>query len=991
MPLPSAPGGGLPKNPGERITGPASILGSELAPAPKEDDLFDLEEEGWASVPDSEDEVPAALLSHQSATVRWEEERAEENLTATYVSVGQLTADQLINTPYEKFAHLEDKIASAVQWVQDVMTEQERTQDLVDARMDRGEKYQEMVRFLDGLVLKYISREQVIRGDDRKILVASVINEILGLGPIEPLWSDDRISEIMVNGPHRIRVEIGGKLIDVKGARFRDRDHLLSMCQQILGAIGRRVDNSHPLEDGRLADGSRINVVHHVLAPNGPYLTIRRFPDTVFSMEKLVEFGSMTEEMAEEIGNLVFAGCSTVIIGGTGSGKMLAHSTILPTPTGVTTMGEVKVGDQLLDEHGNPCNVTAKYSLKEPVAFKVVFSDGTEVIADEDHNWFTSTRAARRSVGRAKNAPARKRQVRMTEGELVVLDTLTRSVLPGEFITRGELVSTFPARKNLINNFLQQNPVAKQARTGAPGSYKYDASVLLPAFLAHARKTAKDQRHLQTPESVVTTREIFETLRTPSGHANHAVRLVSKPVAYPPQEQLIDPYLLGQWLGDGSTSSGGLTTVDAETLAAFRAAGYVVTSQSPKDHYVRGLQAQLREVGVLGNKHIPDVYKYASEEQRRALIAGLLDSDGTVSKSNGAVQFTNINKRLVDDFRFIIHSLGYQSTLTSKIPTYTHNGERKEGQLAYTVSFFTSDDVFRLTRKNELHRSVRSASGQAGERSRLRYIVDVVPVESEPMSCITVDSPNHLYLCTESFIVTHNTSFLNATSGCIPPGERIITIEDNLELRLHPSRDVTSLEARPANASGTGAVTIRDLVRNSLRMRPDRIVVGEVRDASAYDMLQAMNTGHDGSLTTVHANDADGGVERLVNLITEVGGFSPERAMSLIAGGVDIFVVIDRFPEDGSRRVVGIYEVPNRITLEEGQAALRPIPLWEFVHDETLEDGKVVGHYERTNEPSPSLVRKHRLDRRRRLTLSEIYAMSSHEGEIINIESNEVD
>jgi Flp pilus assembly CpaF family ATPase len=191
------------------------------------------------------------------------------------------------------------------------------------------------------------------------------------------------------------------------------------------------------------------------------------------------------------------------------------------------------------------------------------------------------------------------------------------------------------------------------------------------------------------------------------------------------------------------------------------------------------------------------------------------------------------------------------------------------------------------------------------------------------------------------------------------------------------------LQARPAQQEGTNSVTIRDLVKNSLRMRPDRIVVGEVRDFAAYDMLQAMNTGHDGSMTTVHANDAHSGVERLVNLLSEGGESSVDsnRVLSLISSGVDLFVTIQRY-EDGSRRCSGIYEIPNRVSVKEGTAFLEPVALWEFSQTGLDENDNVVGQWERVNELSESMDRKHRLSHRHRLSLDEIYAMSEQADEV---------
>jgi pilus assembly protein CpaF len=462
-----------------------------------------------------------------------------------------LTSNDLIINNWARYEHLMPRVVKVKKWLVEQLAEQNRTGEIAEARSERGSKYDEMYSLLESLLTRYFLRERIVNGVDSKILMAMVINELLGLGPIEPLWKDERISEIMVNGPFKVRVEIAGRLIDVPGARFRDAEHLLDVCQQILAPINRTVDVSHPLADGSLVDGSRVNIVHTVVANKGPYVTIRRFPDTAFSLKELINFGSMNEEMATDLGNYINLGMSTVVIGGTGSGK---------------------------------------------------------------------------------------------------------------------------------------------------------------------------------------------------------------------------------------------------------------------------------------------------------------------------------------------------------------------------------------------------------------------------------------------------TSMLNALSGCIPSGDRVLVIEDTSELRLHPERDILYLQAIPAvNAQNPeSGVSIRRLVKNSLRMRPDRIVVGEVRDFAAYDMLQAMNTGHEGSMTTVHANDAYSGVERLVNLLSEGGSEAVEsaRVLSLISSGVDIFVTIQRY-EDGSRRCSGIYEIPNRVFVEAGKAPeLEPIALWEFEQTGVDELDNIVGDWVKRNELSTSMQKKHRIDRRPRFNLEEIYSMSEQASDL---------
>jgi len=186
------------------------------------------------------------------------------------------------------------------------------------------------------------------------------------------------------------------------------------------------------------------------------------------------------------------------------------------------------------------------------------------------------------------------------------------------------------------------------------------------------------------------------------------------------------------------------------------------------------------------------------------------------------------------------------------------------------------------------------------------------------------------------------TTTLNALSAYIGPKERIVTIEDAAELQLQQAHKVR-LEARPPNTEGRGAVTIRDLVRNALRMRPDRIIVGEVRGGEALDMLQAMNTGHEGSMTTVHANSARDALARIETMVLMAGAELPLPAIrSQITSAVHLIVYQSRLL-DGSRRITGITEVAG---MESGLIATQDL----FVFEQQGLDphGNVLGHFRAT-------------------------------------------
>lgn len=461
---------------------------------------------------------------------------------------GHLSSDDLIYKPWSTYSKYMDDMIELKEWVVKTLGDQDRTAEVAIARKERGKRYNEMY----GVINQLLSRQIVASGKkwggaDRNIIVDMIANDILGLGPLEPLWRDDEITDIIVNGPNKVKVQIRGKLVPVPGARFRDSTHLLNVCQQILAPMNRVIDVAHPIQDGSLSDGSRVNIVHNDIASDGPLLTIRRFPDVAYTLEELVQKGSLNSQMAEDLGNYIHLGMNLIVVGATGAGK---------------------------------------------------------------------------------------------------------------------------------------------------------------------------------------------------------------------------------------------------------------------------------------------------------------------------------------------------------------------------------------------------------------------------------------------------TSALNALSGCIPSDESIVVIEDTKELKLNENRDVRSMQARPALQAGQESITIRKLVKNSLRMTPDRIIVGEVRDFTAYDMLQAMNTGHDGSMTTVHANDAEAGIERIVNLLSEGGGgddsaVDSTRALSLIASSVDILVTLYRF-EDGSRRFSGIYEVPTRVDIKDGnKSTLYPVPLWEFEREGYDDKNNVIGSWVKKNDLSEAMARKHSIAHRTRLTLDEIYKMSA--------------
>lgn len=379
-------------------------------------------------------------------------------------------------------------------------------------------------------------------------------------------------------------------------------------------------------------------------------------------------------DVDRKLGGL-FPGDLVVVGGRTSHGKALALETLLPTPVGWTTMGEVQVGDRLIGADGFPSEVIyASPVLHGRRCYKVAFSDGSTIVADAEHQWLTWTRAARRS----------------------------------------QLITASPARNSPLS---------------------------------------RDQRHKAVRPGLVTTEEIAASLRH-LARWNHSIS-VCAPLQAPEARLPVNPYVLGVWLGDGTTASGRITSADSDLVAAVEATGQAVRRHhDPLSFGLPGLQAKLRVLGVLGRKHIPALYLRSAESQRRAVLAGLLDTDGTVL-TEGAVGLDVTCRELAETARELICSLGYRCTMSTR----RVRGRSLETSTCYRLRFATSDKVFTLLRKARTLEG-RRASHYVQHRTDRRMIVAMTPISSVPVRCVQVSATDGLYLAGRSWIPTHNTATL---------------------------------------------------------------------------------------------------------------------------------------------------------------------------------------------------------------------------------------
>lgn len=226
---------------------------------------------------------------------------------------------------------------------------------------------EEIVAKLDSMAIEIIKEDEAFRGTiDRKKVVDELVNDLTGFGPINPLLLDPDVSEVMVNGPNQVYVERGGR-VELSNVQFRDNEHVMGVIERIVAPIGRRVDEASPMVDARLPDGSRVNVIIPPLALNGPTITIRKFSENPYTIDDLIRFGTLTEEMSIFLDACVKARLNIFVSGGTGSGKtttLNVLSSCIPSDERIVTIedaAELKLWQEhVVSLESRPANIEGK-------------------------------------------------------------------------------------------------------------------------------------------------------------------------------------------------------------------------------------------------------------------------------------------------------------------------------------------------------------------------------------------------------------------------------------------------------------------------------------------------------------------------------------------------------------------------------------------------------------------------------------------------------
>lgn len=493
--------------------------------------------------------------------------------------------------------------------------------------------------------------------------------------------------------------------------------------------------------------------------------------------------------------------------GQTGSGKRLALSTRIPTPSGWTTMGTLKVGDRVLSGGGKPCVVTFLSEVcGSPDLYRLTFDDGTSVVADREHQWLVTDARMRglmsqRRMGHVSAVAEKRRESQYLLAACEAFGDDHDSTIQGLFEIVVEVMPNprwntwFGVRTAL--DFVDAPYSLKSAievgRSGGRATRVYNTRVALKSLALRIEQSHHGNALAERGEFRITTGEMIDAGIYARTGANFAIRLTG--VDLPEAELLVDPYVLGAWLGDGSKDRGNIASArvastsgeDGYTdqdhmLARLREVGYEVQPLGSNPDYVvaaKGLAPHLRAIGVLNDKHVPDAYMRASFEQRLALVQGLMDTDGCVTKE-GICAFTQKDDRLFWQFVELARSLGIKVNVRNGIPlSYGKkdgSGERVSTGATNQATFRTDIPVASIPRKASRIRT------KVSPRASHKYVVSIDPVKPgdsdyEAARCITVDSPDHTYLC-DQFTINLNTMLMLSMADQFARAGRPVVIFD---------------------------------------------------------------------------------------------------------------------------------------------------------------------------------------------------------------------
>ncbi|WP_194165103.1 helicase-related protein [Pseudactinotalea sp. HY160] len=622
----------------------------------------------------------------------------------------------------------------------------------------------------------------------------------------------------------------------------------------------------------------------------------------------------------QRAGAIAAAGGHRILGDQPGLGKSQPLTAPIPTPTGWTTMGELRPGDEVFARDGSVTKVLGLSPIHVKPVYSVHLSDGQVIEASGDHEWIVAPARERKAHCRSKAFGNRMRERVFAEAAALrtVGARLGEVFLPARVIAAAAGVSV-PYVLATTKDF----GIERRTEDRGPTKYRAQSTINTLAWRRERHYLPGGRNYLAPLERIVTTDEMRKQLRSGmyDDARNWAIRL-PEAVVLPEAELPLDPYILGMWLGDGHRGGGEFTASpvpcldgtasDQEHLIAelehaeFRPRQ---TTRDPKRIGTTGLKTVLSQIGVLWDKHIPTEYLRASAEQRLALVQGLMDSDGSVVTAANC-EFGQSDARIAWQMAELLRSLGIKAHVRCYEHSYRYNGGRRDAKTRYRIGFTTTQRVFRLPRKaSKLPTHTR-------ETQRWLYITDITVGEPVPMRCIRVEHPEHLYL-TGGFVPTHNTRQALAAHA-ITGVRRLLVVSPPVALTQWQRETTASkVASRPATPQtpraeseavvitskrkepgfpDVGAVIVSDSLMASRpalleRIRawaPDGLIVDEVHRHKTWDSARAkavrdVAEGIDGTRIAIS------GTPMLANPVELASPLAITGQLGPIFGGYDAF------------------------------------------------------------------------------------------------------
>jgi ATP-dependent DNA helicase DinG len=481
------------------------------------------------------------------------------------------------------------------------------------------------------------------------------------------------------------------------------------------------------------------------------------------------ELRTQQDTAVREISEAITEKKNLLLSAPTGSGKALDITTPIMTINGWVAMGDLKAGDQVFDENGNPTTVLAVHApFLSKKTYELTFSDSAKIIADSEHLWAISAEDTLNKGHAEKSgilSPLDFSELEsFKESVAKFSNTLGVIVSPAELIELGLNESLIQkATKDLIPVFISSKSVEN-----------YDTIQLLENVYIVALQDFHAGNSAEIKLEVVTTKDLYDAFSKNESLTNHAIPVVSSALQFSYNDLPIAPYTLGAWIGNGNYSSATFLAEDFDLLDLIAREGYPTIPSTPiscppEERYATGrldldsdiskfvtceyLTNKLDENYLLQNKHIPDEYILSSEYQRKELLAGILDTIGHIN-NNGMYEMCLVNQNIIDGFKTLVASLGYK---TNTIKSNIDDENEFSGQ-QWTVNFWSDENLFKLEQKRTVFETKKGLIEKSNIlKNSLHYIKSIEEVPALMVRCISVDSKNHLFLAGESFVPTHNT------------------------------------------------------------------------------------------------------------------------------------------------------------------------------------------------------------------------------------------